>query len=229
LPAVKRNISFTLMPLAFQMAIFISRTEGHIPQDTIRVVFAEIITAMLNGFGLSSLDALVIPSPPTTGPGSYYHRQSAPVLDTERSRNIAILLCHCQTLHLITKLNLLISNLAEESKITQLDRFELMFFPFMQTLGSTIQELNLSTELSPLRSLFQQVLNTYIERYVGPEQQLSNDWPRPRIVCDCQHCPSLNAFLTNPNQQICSFRMNCQKRDHLYSEVSDTGIDHIYR
>ena len=156
------------------------------PQDIAHALFAEIISTMLNGFGLLALGCLVIPTPPATGIGLYsrLYRQPDPVLDAERSRDIALLLCHCQTLHLTTELNLLnllVSNLVEEAKTTNLVRFELMFLPFLKILGSTIEELSIPVQVSPLQSLFQRVLSTYLERYVQPEPLRSKYWSRPSV------------------------------------------------
>jgi hypothetical protein len=227
LPAVKRNISSTPMTLAFQLAISTTRAERYIPHDTVRAVFAEVISAISNSFGLLALGTLVTPSPPTSGIGRYssLYRQPAPVLDAERSRDIALLLCHCQTLHLTPELELLVSKLAEEARAIDLDRFTLIFLPFLKILGSTIQELKIAAQLSPFQHLFQQVLCTYIERYVQPEPQPSKDWSRPTITCDCQDCHSLNTFLANPNQKTHSFRIPGKRRDHMLSKVSDTGIE----
>jgi hypothetical protein len=128
-------------------------------------------------------------------------------------------------LQLSTELNFLLSSLAEEARTITVDWFELTFLPFLKTLGSIIQELNLPTQHSPFQSLFQQVLSTYVERYVRPEPQPSKDWSRPTVLCDCQDCPSLNLFLANPKQQVANFRVAGKRRDHIYSKVSDTGID----
>ena len=224
---MKKNITFTPMALSFQQGIFTAGTEGHIPYDIARAVVADIILAMSNGFSLAALDTLVRPPPPAEESTFYYcrHRQADLVLDTERARDIARSLYHCQTLHLTTELNLLISKMAEEAKTTNLDKFELMFLPFLKTLGSTIQELSIAVPNSPFASLFQQVLSIYIQRRVGFEPHESNDWSRPTVVCNCQDCPSLNAFLANPKQKVHSFRMPGKRRDHILSQVSATGID----
>jgi len=226
---VKRNISFTPMILTFEHAIFTAGIEERIPHDIARAVFADIILAMLNGFGLLALGTLVTPPRPTTGYESYssFYRQPDPVLDAERCRDIALVLCHCQSLSLITELNLLVSNLAEEARATNLVRFDLIFLPFLKVLGSTIQELGIVVQMSPLQSLFQQVLSIYLERYVQPEPQRSMDWSRPTVVCDCQDCSSLNRFLANPTQRTHRFTINGKRRDHVFSKVADTGIDHV--
>jgi hypothetical protein len=225
-PAVKRNIQFTPMAVAFQLAIVDAGTAGQIPEEVARATFADVISGMLNGFGLLALNASIIPSQQPQGrliwnpPGTIH-----PDFDAERSRSISILLCHCQTLQLPTELNLLISNLAEEAKTIKLDWFEFTFLPFLKTLGSTIQDLNIQIEQSPFRTLFQRVLTTYIERYVQPEPRPRTDWSRPTVVCECQDCPSLNIFLANANQQTCRFRLSGKRRDHMFSKVADTGID----
>ncbi|KAE9375131.1 hypothetical protein N431DRAFT_555630 [Stipitochalara longipes BDJ] len=227
LPAVKRNIGFIPMTLAFQLTIFAVGTEGHMPQDIARDIFAEIMSAMLDGFRLHSLGILIFPAPPTAGIGLYsrLYREPDPVFHAERSRNIALLVCHCHTLQLTTELNILVSNLVEEAKVSGLNRFDLEFLPFLKVLGSTVQELNVSMEQSPLQYLFQQVLSMYIERYVGLEPHESKDWSRPTVICDCQDCPALNRFLADPTQKVGSFRIPGKRRDHMLSKVSDTGID----
>jgi hypothetical protein len=128
-------------------------------------------------------------------------------------------------LQLSTELNFLLSSLAEEARTINVDLFELTFLPLLKTLGSTIQELNMSMRHSPFQTLFQQVLSTYVERYVRSEPQPSTDWSRPTVLCDCQDCPSLNLFLANPKQQVANFRVAEKRRDHMYSKVSDTGIE----
>lgn len=225
---MKRNINFTPMILAFENAIFTAGIEERVPHDIARAIFADIILAMLNGFGLLVLDTLVTLPRPTTGYESYssLYRQPDPVLDAERCRDIALVLCHCQSLDLTTELNLLVSNLVEEARTTNLVRFDLMFLPFLKILGSTIQELSIAIQMSPLQSLFQKVLSIYLERYVQPEPQRSIDWSRPTVICDCQDCPSLNKFLVDPKRRTHRFTINGKRRDHVFSKVADTGIDH---
>jgi hypothetical protein len=227
LPAVERNIRFTPMTLAFQLAIFTAGTERPLLQETARTVFAHVIPRMLNGFGLLALGASALLRLPDLE-AAWYPRSVRPpllVFDADRSREIALLLCDCDMLQLSTELNFLLSSLAEEARTINVDLFELTFLPFLKTLGSTIQELNMSMRHSPFQTLFQQVLSTYVERYVRSEPQPSTDWSRPTVLCDCQDCPSLNLFLANSKQQVANFRVAEKRRDHIYSKVSDTGIE----
>jgi hypothetical protein len=227
LPAVMRNINHTSMTIAFQLAIFNAGNEGSMPLDTARVVFAHVLSGMLNGFGLFALGASHLPDQAAANYGwnTRLYRPSHPLFDVQRSLSISLLLCHCQTLHLTTELNLLVSNLAEEAKTTNLDWFEYTFFPFLKILGSAIQTTKIRLQHSPFQSLFQQVLSTYVENYVQLEPQISKDWSRPTVAPDCQDCDALNIFLANPNQQVFSFRAAAKRRDHIYSKVSNTGIE----
>jgi hypothetical protein len=45
------------------------------------------------------------------------------------------------------------------------------------------------------------------------------------VTADCQDCHDLNAFLANPTQQVFRFRAAAKRRDHIYSKVSNTGIE----
>ena len=152
-------------------------------------------------------------------------RPPHPIFDAERSLSISLLLCDCQTLHLTTELNLLVSNLAEEAKTINLDWFEYTVFPFLKVLASTVQRTKIPLQHSPFQSLFQQVLSTYVEHYVRLEPQISKDWSRPTVARDCQDCGDWNIFLANPNQQVFRFKAAAKRRDHIFSKVSDTGIE----
>lgn len=227
LPAVMRDIKYTSMTIEFQLAIFNAGNEGSMPLDTARVVFAHVLSGILNGFGIFALGASNLPEQAAAhyGWNRRLYLPPHPIFDAERSRSISLLLCHCQTLHLTTELNLLVSNLAEEAKTINLYWFEFTFFPFLKILGSTIQRTKIPLQHSPFQSLFQQVLSTYVEQYVRLEPQISKDWSRPTVAPDCQDCGDLNIFLANPNQQVFSFRAAAKRRDHIYSKVSNTGIE----
>ena len=221
------------MVFAFQMSIFNAGTEGYLSQNVVRTIFADIVSAMLKGFGLLAMETLIFPTPFDASTASYSERlarpaaPAGPVLNSDRTRAIAILLCHCESLHLSTELNYMVFSLAEEAKIIDLVQFDLVFLPFLETLGSILQEFSISVEGSPFQGLFQQILSTYLERFVGPEPRRSNDWSRPTVVFDCQDCPSLNRFLADPRQMTRTFTVNGKRRDHVYSKVADTGIDHF--
>jgi hypothetical protein len=224
---VMRNIKYTSMTIAFQLAIFNAGSQGQMSPETARAIFAHVLSGMLNGFGLFASGASNLPGEVVAdyARNPRFYRPPLPVFDAERSRGISLLLCHCQTLHLNTELNLLISILVDEAKKINLDWYEFTVFSFLKTLDSTIQRTRIPLQYSPFQSLFQQVLSTYVEEFVRPEPQFSKDWSRPTVAIDCQDCRDLNTFLANPNQQVYSFRAAAKRRDHIYSKVSDTGIE----
>lgn len=214
------------MTLAFQLTIFDAGIAGQIPKMTTHAMFADVILAMMNDFGLLAPSAFVIPVLEPLESDSYRPRLPLlPEFDVDRGRDISLLLCHCHTLHLVTELNILVSRLAADAETMNLELFQFFFFSFLKTLGSTLLDHNIELQNSPFQTLFQQVLRTYIKRYVQPEPRPSRDWSRPTVVCDCQDCVFLNAFLANPKKQQDKFNYHTKRRDHIYSKVADTEID----
>lgn len=213
------------------MSIFDAGAEGSISQDTVRIIFVHVISAMLNGFGLLAMDALIYPAPFDSRTASFsdFRRRrdgpSGPVIDQDRTRAVALLLCHCESLHLTSELNTMVLNLVQEAKTINLAQFDVVFLPFLEILGSTLPELGISVHGSPFQSLFQAILGIYLERFVRPESQRSNDWSRAMVVRDCQDCTVLNKFLADPRLMTQTFTINGKRRNHVYSKVADTGID----
>ncbi|KAH6692885.1 hypothetical protein BKA61DRAFT_742360 [Leptodontidium sp. MPI-SDFR-AT-0119] len=230
LPAVKRNVRFTAMSIAFQLAIFQASVAGQIPPDVARDIFGEVMSAMLPDFGLRSLGTAVLEKPNVDSPKhkSIYRPPPLPVIvcDLQRITDIASLLCHCHSLGLSQHLNSAVSNLVTEAKTTGLDDFRTIFLPFLKTLGAALNKPGITLRRTAFQWLFQHVMSIYIERYVQQPPPIFRDWSRATVSCreHCKDCDKLNEFLSNPYQQAADFTMGGSRREHLLSQVRNTGI-----
>ncbi|PVH81355.1 hypothetical protein DL98DRAFT_571223 [Cadophora sp. DSE1049] len=231
LPAVKRNVKFAAMIIAFQLAIFQASVDGHLSSDAVRDVFGGVMSAMLPDFGLRSLGSAALEKPDVEPPKyqSKYRPPPLPVVvcDPQRISDIASLLCHCQSLGLDHHLDVIVSNLVMEAKTMGLDDFRIIFLPFLKTLGASLKKWNIQVQHSAFQGLFQHIMSTYIARYVQEPPPVFRDWTRETVTCksDCKDCEKLNEFLANPRQQAADFLMGGPRRDHLQSKVIDTGIE----
>lgn len=69
------------MVIAFQMSIFEAGTEGYISQYIVRTIFADILSAMLKGFGLLAMDTLIFPTPFDASTASYHILNSSVIIE----------------------------------------------------------------------------------------------------------------------------------------------------
>ncbi|KAG4433288.1 hypothetical protein IFR05_011233 [Cadophora sp. M221] len=225
-----RNVRFTAMSIAFQLDIFQASVAGQIPADVARDIFAGAMSAMLPDFGLRSLGAAALEKPDVDSPKhkSIYHPPPLPVIvcDLQRINDIASLLCHCHTLGLSQHLDYIVSNLVTEAKTMGLDDFRTIFLQFLKSLGAAPRTSNIAVHRTAFQVLFRHVMTTYIERYVQQPPPIFRDWTRATVSCreHCKDCDKLNEFLSNPRQQAADFTMGGSRREHLLSQVRDTGI-----
>lgn len=219
LPVIKRNVDVTPMAVSFIIGIFDSGADGTIPQETAQAVLRDIVADLADGFSLNLLEkSLTNEAKKTTssfGPFSTTPASQKPIIDTENSKNIAILLCHCQELGLRSELEQIVFKISGQSRTSRMELYEGIFLPFLKILKTMIIEKHIEVKGSPFQTLFQQVLTSYINRFVEAQPQPPKDWARDGVSCGCRDCSTLNKFLLDPRQQVGRFPMSQKRRDHL--------------
>ena len=220
------------MTIAFQLAIFEASVDGSLSPDAARDAFGGVMSAMLPDFGLRSLGSASLEKPPNEELPEWKSKWRPPPLpvmvsNLRRITDIASLLCHCQLLGLDQYLNAIISKLVAEAKITGVGSFPATFLPFLKALGACLNKWNIEVQHSAFQGFFQQVMSTYIERYIQRPPPIFKDWTRETVACkpDCKDCEKLNEFLANPHKQAADFLGGASRRDHLQAQVAGTGIE----
>ena len=70
--------------------------------------------------------------------------------------------------------------------------------------------------------LFQQIVRSFIDGYVGRQPAKPKDWQRKPCGCACAHCIALDRFLRNANKESESFRIPTPQRKHLEKRLHET-------
>jgi hypothetical protein len=206
------------MVVAFLTGLFISGSNAAINLDITRNVFQDVISDSVEHFSLRSLEIVKVIKPYQA---SRYNRPASPPkeeIDNQNSRNVATLLSNCLELGLHNELERACAKLTAEVEISKVDLFGSVYLPLLKDLSAMIR----GNESSPaLQSLFQDVLSTYIVRFVKAEPTPPQDWKRRTTNCNCADCQALNRYLASPMEKVGRFAMGMKRRQHLESQLPD--------
>ncbi|CAG8978430.1 hypothetical protein HYALB_00013248 [Hymenoscyphus albidus] len=223
LPAVKANIAHTPMVIAFLTRLLKDDPKANLPEQVTRNIFRDVISDLAENFSLGSLEQKRVK--PNKGFVSYYSMYSRPEkivveVDSHNSENIAVLLCSCLDLGLLTELGQICRKIAAEAQTVNVDLFESVYIPFLKTLCVMLKDGSATPET---QTLFQSVLSTYTHRWVKPEPEPPTNWIRPRVACRCGDCLGLNRFLQSPNEEVGKFPMAEKRRFHMTNVLQSVG------
>jgi hypothetical protein len=88
--------------------------------------------------------------------------------------------------------------------------FSSTIFPFLNELMSLLPKWSIPFTNPRYQQLFQQVLHTYVTRFVGKNPTKSPNWVRPAATA------SGSKFLVNPDVKVGRFPMDPGRRAHLH-------------
>lgn len=178
MPAIKRNISSTLMVITFINGI-LEDPEAimKIRASDAQAIFKRMLSDIVKNFNLkilyqdtpenshSAKRARTVdgsPAPPA------FHAKAA----ENDGRNIAHFLINLQNLvnsndKLDKKLSVIVTRLIRTSEFMSLEYFEIVYFPCLDELIKLLPNTKVEIDGSQFEWLFQVCLGYYIERYVG--------------------------------------------------------------
>ena len=139
---------------------------------------------------------------------------------------IATLINNCRSLGLAEETEALMSHVIESSKIVEASAFGTLIMPTLTRLIELSQLSGVSLKEPFLRFFVQQLLDTYIQRYVGKEPAKPQDWARARRGCGCRDCQDLDDFLIDPKKQVGRFAVAKKRRAHLHNKLESFGFTH---
>jgi hypothetical protein len=99
--------------------------------------------------------------------------------------------------------------------------FQHLWLPFLHNLVEVLKGASIPLTTPRYRQLILAILETYIERYVGPEPPAGIDWAVPGVNCNsynCSYgdCSQLDAFLRSSIQSVARFQIGKKRRQHLH-------------
>jgi len=98
--------------------------------------------------------------------------------------------------------------------------FKHLFLPFLRGILPVWKEKGIALSDPICRDLYQSVLASYSQRYVGKKPPCSDrDWARIRVPCSCRDCEMLNRFITNPTERVARFPMGKGRRQHIHQQL----------
>ena len=140
--------------------------------------------------------------------------------------DVALLLSQLRSTDLINQSRLIVEKLFQAASTCELIAFNNFYFPLLSKL--TDQIITKPNILPDYQVLFQNVLSTYIKRYVQAKPK-ANDLTRPPAGCGslrCPDCRTLDIFLSDPKQTSKGFPVSKSRRQHLHQQLEGTRHSH---
>ena len=214
------------MAFTFLVEIYAAIGAGEITHQVVHAIFKDVVTDMAPHFTLQSIGkeaAGEVSNKRIAGSFGYYRPPQTPepsaAEDHETSRRIADFLCIFPSLGLGPELEQVTSRLANEAARIHINIFQAIYLPLLKRLTKAIEDRNISIEGSPFQRLYQQLLCTYIVRFVKEEPVTPKNWTRPTVSCSCNDCRDLSAFLSDPLKDCGRFTMAQKRRQHLEHQI----------
>ena len=85
------------------------------------------------------------------------------------------------------------------AEVPNINNFAAVLIPFLRSSAKTVLNVD---KTGHYRSLVYKTVKAYIERYVGLEPVMPQDWSRPSGGCGCFNCKYLSNWLLDPLQKL---------------------------
>lgn len=115
--------------------------------------------------------------------------------------------------------------IAAQSSFIPPSQFQHLWLPFLHELVEVLNGAAIPLTTLRYQQLILTILESYVERYVGPEPPREIDWTLPRVSCShTSDCSQLNAFLQSSTQSTARFQMGKKRRQHLHQLLDHARI-----
>ncbi|KAK4242781.1 hypothetical protein C8A03DRAFT_29011 [Achaetomium macrosporum] len=111
--------------------------------------------------------------------------------------------------------------IAAQSSSIPPSEFQHLWLPFLHSFVERLNEASIPLTTPRYRQLILAILESYIDRFVGPEPPTEINWTVPGVNCDSYNCASsdcrsLDAFLRSPTRSTARFQIGKKRRQHLH-------------
>jgi hypothetical protein len=198
-----------------------------LPTNTTLTIFKDVISDLADQLSLQSLESReatnkkIVPS--RYGYPSRPAPPSAPVIEQETRQSLTVLLCHCLSVGVQSQLDQITTRLVQEAQTAPTDLFDAFYLPLLKELIVQIRDRQLSVQGTKVREMFQLVLGTYIQRWVGEEPTPTKNWVRSTVNCSCTHCSELNTFVRSATEVRHEFAIGVREKKHLHAFIMGKG------
>ncbi|GAB1320974.1 hypothetical protein MFIFM68171_11184 [Madurella fahalii] len=103
--------------------------------------------------------------------------------------------------------------------------FNLLWLPFLRDLVGVLTWTSTPLATPRYQQLVIALVETYVDRHVGPEPAAAVDWMLNPVRCYkmCSDCVQLNAFLASPTRTTARFSAGQKRRTHLRRMIECLG------
>jgi hypothetical protein len=201
--------------------------------DEAKEIFKDFVVDAVDGFDFESLQ-LDCHSPFVSGqagngdalryvgPDECRENDSEAEMLAERT---ASFLCHCKTFGCDSELSWLVQKLNNKSLEAQPGVYRCFLLPLLREVMTKLKNRSIAVHEAPFQSFFQQILSSYVVRFVKAEPQTFKDWARPNVACVCRDCRTLNNFLSSPTAESRRFARKKERRRHLGWALPSSGFE----
>ncbi|KAL9610587.1 MAG: hypothetical protein Q9167_004713 [Letrouitia subvulpina] len=141
---------------------------------------------------------------------------------------LAVLIGNCESQGLKSSSKMLIDKLVSVADTVDPSVFGSTLLPMLTTLPKIALSKDIALRNHSFQTLFQQILNRYLHRYVLTEPEEPKDWSMAPKGCGCNDCKELDGFLANATKQTWHFKAAEHRRKHFENRIlrgSDFRLD----
>ncbi|KAI9763849.1 MAG: hypothetical protein M1840_009033 [Geoglossum simile] len=228
LPFVKAHASNAKFTMAFLTNLFGASNKGAVARNVVTSVFRDILSDLIPALTLRCDSEATTKRQRTDAecksriddgpePTQYPEQPFVPSID---SQSIARLLDHCISLNLDQENLQVLQKLTSESQNAHPSIFHSILLPFLTHLLTIILPANKIPPTDFRYRLFtQELISTYIARYIRPEPE--NRVP-PLGCRECRDCEKLDRFLVDPKFNTIRFSMVQCRREHVEHHTQES-------
>ncbi|MCJ1436898.1 hypothetical protein MMC27_006280 [Xylographa pallens] len=223
LPFVKSHVSNSSFAIAFFACLFRAGESGSLDTEVVTNVFADVLSDFLDDF---KLEYQVASNKRVRYTEALPHRRTEiigkPPTIMVAADDIVMLIGYCISLKNSKAINRILRRIRKDATTIDTSAFHDLLVPILKGLLRKLQRLGVPLVLPQYQSFFQDILDLYIQRYVGMEPYGESNWTRPPIGCGCAECRQLDHFLADPDNQEETYVLPPARRAHLHQRIGNS-------
>ena len=225
-PFVKRHLANATCAIAFLSLLFEAEKDGGVETGLAKNVHRDILSNLISGIEVDTgapsakRQKLTIGSSVPPNP----ERTQWSLL---KGNDVAELIHRCRSLELGEEQEAIMGKLVAASGTVISSAIETLFIPLLTHLVELLRSNgNPPYSDPPFQTFFQNIIDSYVRRYIGNEPAKPQDWALNQRGCGCRDFQGLDDFLTDPHARIRRFPVGKQRRAHLHQKLDGTGCTH---